>query len=133
MNRHPAATIPALCAGAAEIPTEKGLLRPERALVYNDNRLLLHHAAADYSGSCISIAELAGYTKTAQRALAWINHFPWATITPLAWPRPELLLLTTGDDLLAELLTREQDLLVQAETLERHTLEDHSYLRFQRC
>lgn len=119
--------------GANPIATEKGPLRPERALVYDDNRLLLHHAAADYSGACISTAELAGYAKTAQRVLAWIDHFPWATLTPLAWPQPEVLLLTTGDDALALDVTLAQDLLVQAETLERHTLENHSYLRFQRC
>lgn len=117
----------------AEIQTEKGLLRPERALVYNDNRLLLHHAAADYNGTCMTNAELAGYAKTAQRVLVWLDHFPWAVLTPLAWPQPEVLLFTTGDDALAFDVTTSQDLLVQAETLKRHTLEDHSYLRFQRC
>ena len=125
--------IPPLTSGAPWINSEKGLLRPERALAYNREQLLLHDAAATRPGHCFSAAELAGYSKSANRILDLTGRFPWVDLKPLEWISPQELLFTTADDRLFYDLVILWDLLEQIETLELHTLKASTYLAFRRC
>jgi len=131
---HPWQKIPPLTPGAAWIASEKGALRPERALAYNRPELLLHTAAATRPGHCFSAAELAGYGKTAQRLLSLLRPFEWIDLQPLEWTCPEELLFCTGEDALFYDLVILWNLLEQAETLKLHTLESSiTALAFRRC
>jgi len=130
---HPRCRIPILQPLAPAIPTERGWLRPERALVYNSPHLLLHDAACTRAGQTLAAAELAGFEKTARRLLAITAPYPWATPEPLEWITPEQLAFTTSHDAqLAELCALD-DALVQAETLTLEDTGDHSWLLFARC
>lgn len=130
---HPLLVIPPLPLDAPPIHSERGELRPERALVYNDATFLLHHAVGHRPSQLVTDAELAGYGKTAQRLIALLQHFNWAKPHPLHWQSPEVLLFTSCNDGLLHDLAQLKRLLVQAEQLSLHTLEGFSYLRFQRA
>lgn len=131
---HPWLRIPQLTPGGDWIASEKGPLRPERALAYNRGELLLHDAAATRPGHCFSIAELAGYGKTAHRLLALLRPFSWADLLPLEWRSPEELLFSVGEDRLFYDLVTLWELLEQAETLKLLTLEaSTTALAFRRC
>ena len=130
---HPCCRIGVLEADAPWIDSDKGLLRPERALAYNREQLLLHGPAATRPGHRFTAAELAGYSKTAARILTITGRFPWAPLEPLEWLTPQELLFTTGEDALLYDLVILWQLLEQIETLELHTLNASTYLAFRRC
>ena len=133
LNGHPRCRIPALVPNPAAIETENGWLRPERSLVYDNPTLLLHHAASTHPTVILTSAQLAGFSKTATRLLALLRPYPWATIAPLEWPEPELLLFSTPNDaLLFDLITLKRQL-QQAETLHLHTLDGSLFLAYRRC
>ena len=133
---HPRCRIPRLLPGSPAIETAKGWLRPERSLVYDDNRLLLHHAASTHRGSAISAAQLAGFQKTAQRLIAITTPHPWAALLPLEFPQPEEFLFSTGtnsgDALLFDLIQLRGQL-QQVESLSLHTIDGSTFLAFLRC
>lgn len=131
---HPLCKIPPLTPGGDWIASEKGALRPERALAYNRPELLLHDAAATRPGHCFSAAELAGYGKTAHRLLALLRPFSWVELTPLEWRSPEELLFCAGENRLLYDLVILWDLLEQAEAIELLTLPASvTALAFRRC
>lgn len=131
---HPWCRIPPLTPGQPWIPSEKGLLRPERALAYNRPELLLHGPASTRPGHNFSAAELAGYSKTCLRLLAIADVLPWATIAPLEWNAPEELLFTCENDPLLADLASLWNLTQQAESFELLTLNaTHTALVFRRC
>jgi hypothetical protein len=130
---HPRCRIPPLRPHSDWIASEKGLLRPERALAYNLDSLLLHGPAATRPGHCFSAAELAGYSKTSKRLLALLRPFPWVDLQPLEWINPEELLFCSGENRLLYDLVQLWELLEQAETLKLHTLNTSTYLAFRRC
>lgn len=136
LNGHPRCRIPRLLCGLPAVPTVKGWLRPERALVYDHPQLLLHHAAATHPGAVISEAQLAGFCKTAQRLLAILQSHGWATLQPLEFPQPEQIVFSLGsnrrDALLYDLVTLRGQL-QQIESLSLHTLTGATYLVFSRC
>lgn len=133
-GRHPWARIPPLEPGLPWIPSHKGLLRPERALAYNRPELLLHGPASTRPDHSFSAAELAGFSKTANRLLTILASFPWATAQPLEWNTPEELLFTCQDDALLADLTGLWELTEQAEALDLLTLSGtHTALVFRRC
>lgn len=130
---HPRGRIPALVTGEAWIASEKGALRPERALAYNRESLLLHDAAATRPGHTFTTAELAHFSKTSARILALTGRFAWVDLQPLEWTSPQELLFTTGEDRLFFDLVMLWELLEQIEALSIHTLEASTYLAFRRC
>ena len=130
---HPRGRIGELRPGLPPIFSEKGELRPERALAYNQSALLLHDVAATRIGHHFSAAELAGYGKSASRVIALTARFPWVDLQPLEWLSPEQLLFTTGSDALFYDLVVLWSLLEQAEALTLHTLELSTFLAFRRC
>lgn len=133
LNGHPRCRIPALVAGAPSIQTESGWLRPERALAYDNPTLLLHHAASTHQQVILTKAQLAGFTKTANRLIALLRPYPWATPFPLDWPEPELLLFSCcNNPLLFDLITLRRQL-QQAESLHLHTLSGSTFLAYRRC
>ncbi len=136
LNSHPRCRIPRLLSGLPAVPTAKGWLRPERALVYDNPLLLLHHAAATHPGAVITEAQLAGFSKTAQRLLALLQPHGWATLQPLEFPQPEQFVFSLGtsqrDAILYDLITLRGQL-QQVESLSLHTLTSASYLVFSRC
>lgn len=132
-SAHPRCAIPALLPGSPAIHTEKGWLRPERSLVYDQPSLLLHHAAATRPGVFLDAAMLAGFAKTSSRLLALLRSYPWAAITPLEFTAPEeLLFSTTNDALLLDLIILRKQL-QQIESLSLHTLNASTFLAFRRC
>lgn len=130
---HPRCVIPSLLPHQPWIASDKGALRPERALAYNREDLLLHTAAATRPGHCFSAAELAHFSKTANRILSITARFPWVDLQPLEWISPQELAFSTGQDTLFYDLVSLWGLLEQIESLELHTLEASAYLRFRRC
>lgn len=133
-QQHPWCRIPPLTPGLPWIPSEKGLLRPERALAYNRPELMLHGPAATRSGHTFSSAELTGYAKTSNRLLDILATFAWANPAPLEWCSPEELLFTSSNDGLLHNLISLWNLTQQAETLELLTLNGtHTALVFRRC
>jgi hypothetical protein len=130
---HPRCRIPVLQPLAPAVPTERGWLRPERALVYNSPHLLLHDAASTRPGRTIAAAELAGFEKTARRLLAITAPYPWATPEPLEWISPEQLAFTTSNDQQLAALCSLDDALIQAETLALEEEQGASFLVFSRC
>lgn len=133
LNSHPRCRIPALVPGGPAIQTETGWLKPERALVYDNPTLLLHHAASTHKQVILTKAQLAGFAKTANRLLALLRPYPWAIPSPLEWPEPELLLFSCcNNPLLFDLITLKRQL-QQAETLHLHTLSGSTFLAYRRC
>lgn len=131
---HPWCRIPRLVPGQPWIPSEKGLLRPERALAYNRPELLLHGPASTRPDHAFTAAELAGFSKTSLRILAIVDVLAWATVFPLEWNSPEELVFTSGNDPLLADLTELWNLTQQAESIELLTLNGiHTALVFQRC
>ena len=130
---HPRLKIPPLKPQADWIPSDKGTLRPERALAYNQEALLLHHAAATRPGHHFTAAELAHFAKTSSRILSLINRFNWVAFEPLEWISPQELVFTTSEDRLFFDLVTLWNLLEQIETLNIHTLNTSTYLAFRRC
>lgn len=131
---HPWCRIPPLVPGQPWIPSEKGLLRPERALAYNRPELLLHGPASTRPDHAFSAAELAGFSKTSTRLLAIVDVLSWASVFPLEWNSPEELLFTSEDDALLADLARLWNLTQQAESIELLTLNGtHTALVFRRC
>ena len=133
LSGHPRCRIPALVPGAPSIPTEKGWLRPERALAYDNPTLLLHHAAGTHPGARLTNGQLAGFSKTATRLLALLRPYPWANPVPLEWPQPEILHFHSANNaLLYDLITLRKQL-QQAEVLSLHTLETTTCRTVRRC
>ena len=130
---HPRCRIPALVPAGPAIPTEKGWLRPERSLVYDDQRLLLHHAASTHPGAVLTLEQLSAFQKTASRVLALLRPYPWALPAPLDWPQPEQLLFSTCNDPLLYDLIQLRNGLQQIESLTLHTIQNRSFLAFDRC
>ena len=131
---HPACRIPELPLGAPAVLTELGAYRPERAVLYGRDFLLLHHylGAQQQSGDPISQAELAGLEKTTRRIDILLRHVQNpASFMPLYWPEPEHLVFTTDNPVLdAQKLQRK---LIQAEELELAILCGTNCLEFWRC
>lgn len=132
-STHPRCLIPPLAPHQPWIKSDKGDLRPERALAYNQDALLLHTAAATRPGHCFSAAELAHFSKTASRIVALTARFPWVDLQPLEWTSPQELLFTTGQDALFYDLVLLWGLLEQIETLNLHTMEASTFMAFRRC
>lgn len=131
---HPWCRIPPLLPGQPWIPSEKGLLRPERALAYNRPELLLHGPASTRPDHTFSAPELAGFSKTSLRLLAILDVLAWASAFPLEWPSPEELLFTSQNDALLADLASLWNLTQQAESIELLTLNGtHTALVFRRC
>lgn len=131
--KHPLLRIPPLPLDAPPLQSERGELRPERALIYDNAMFLLHHAVGHRPTALITEAELAGYAKTAQRLISLLGPYPWARVLPLHWQTPEVLLFTSRNDGLLHDLIQLRKSLVQAERLSLHNLEGFGYLRFQRA
>jgi hypothetical protein len=130
---HPRCRIPPLVGILQPIPTDKGLMPPERALAYNQGELLLHGPAVTRPGHHFSTAELTGFSKTTTRLLALLRRYPWASLQPLEWLSPEELLFHAGNDALLYDLIQLRGQLEQAETLSLHTLKAWTFLAFRRC
>lgn len=130
---HPRCVIPSLLPHQPWIASDKGALRPERALAYNREDLLLHTAAATRPGHHFSAAELAHFSKTANRILSITGRFPWVDLQPLEWTSPQELLFTTGQDALFYDLVLLWGLLEQIETLNLLTMEASTFMAFRRC
>lgn len=130
---HPRSRIPELRPYQDWIASDKGALRPERALAYNQDGLLLHHAAATRPGHHFTAAELAHFAKTSNRILNLTGRFAWVNFQPLEWISPQELAFTTGEDALFYDLVILWNLLEQIETLSIHTLKASTYLAFRRC
>ena len=133
LTAHPRCRIPALVSGGPAVLTEKGWLRPERSLVYDQSALLLHHAASTHPGVVFTASQLAGFTKTATRLLTLMRPYPWAKITPLEFPQPEHLIFTSNNNPLLFDLIQLRRGLQQIESLSLHTLHSSTYLAFRRC
>lgn len=118
---------------ASAVLTERGWLRPERAICYSNPTLLFHDVFCSRPGDLLSLAELAGYEKTGRRLLAIASSQRWSTIEPLEWLNPETLAFSTGEDIRFHRAINGGGALEQAETLERAAAGADHYLIFQRC
>jgi hypothetical protein len=132
-SAHPRCRIPALMPNSPSVQTEKGWLRPERSLVYDQSTILLHHAAATRPGVILDAAALAGFSKTSSRLLALMRLYPWAQLSILEFPSPEELLFSTPNNPLLLDLIHLRKQLQQIETLSLHTLNTSTFLAFRRC
>jgi hypothetical protein len=84
--------MPPIPPGAPDVPTAKGPLRPERAILYNNPFLLLWHFDPVRSGHDLDEAVLAGLKKTAHRLNQLLRADGAIHLQPMAWPQPEVVL-----------------------------------------
>lgn len=94
---HPRCRIPPITTAGILVPTERGPLPAERCLTYDRPELLLHTAAATRPRHTFTLAELAGYDKTASRLLAILDAIAATpSLTPLEWLSPAYLVFSTA-------------------------------------
>jgi hypothetical protein len=132
LYHHPRCHIPVCPLDSKPIKTENGEYRPERCIIYNQPFLSLLHYEPTYGkpNSTISLAELAGLQKTAQRLKAILTPtLLLPSFIPLRWPTPEAIEFTTHDPENAVHLL--DPLLRQAETIS--LIRDYRTIQYIRC
>lgn len=132
LSPHPRCRIPALVSGAPSISTDRGWLRPERSLVYNEPALLLHHAAATRPGRHLDDAALAAFARTATRLLAIVNRHLWAGVTPLEFTATDQLVFSCCNNALLLDLVLLKRQLSASEQLNLDTLDGSTFLIYSR-
>jgi hypothetical protein len=142
----PERLIPYLRPGSPPVPTEGGLLRPERSILYNRPFLLLHHYGPAHtvgpggSRPTIGRLELEACKRTAKRLDAilrphWSEQFQFL---PLWWPAPERITFYAGiagtpdADVLPQLHQLASRGLQSGERLELRTLASIEALEYRR-
>lgn len=134
MDPHPRCRIPWLLPDSPGVSTDKGIVKPERCILYDEPLGLFHQIGSAFPGHHFELDELTGCRKTLRRLAALLRPHPWTRAVILDWESPEALLLRTRNDALLLDLILLRDLLQQAETMELlREPTGETCLRFQRC